>query len=138
MELFASNADLGLLVLRLGLAVVFFVHGWPKINPNSEMGGVKGLTGFFKSAGIPLPAVGAWIVALLETVGSALLALGIAVQPLALAMAFSMLVAIVVVKLRMAKAPFSGQGGWELEFILLVAALALAFTGAGAYAIGLF
>jgi len=138
MELFAPNVDLGVLLLRLCVALVFFVHGWPKINPNSQMGGVPGLTGFFKSAGIPLPGLGAWIVALLETVGAVLLALGIAVQPLGLALAFNMLVAIWAVKLRMAKASFSGQGGWELEFILLVAALTLAFTGAGAYAIGIF
>ena len=47
-NIFAPYSDLGLLILRVGLGVVFLAHGWPKINPNSPMHGVAGVAGFFK------------------------------------------------------------------------------------------
>lgn len=130
MSLLSSlSPDLGLLILRIGIAIVFFAHGLPKIKDVGQ------LAGFFKQAGIPLPSLGAWVVALWETLGAVLLLAGLGTRWVALGYAFSMLVAIVYVKFRMAKAKFTGQGGWELEFSLLVAALALVFTGAGAYAL---
>lgn len=121
------SPDWGLLLLRIGVAVVFFVHGLPKIKDVSQV------AGFFKQANIPLAGLAAWVVALLETVGPILLVVGLGTRPIALALAFTMLVAIKSVKVDMAKAKFSG--GWEFEFILGVAALALAFTGAGALSI---
>ncbi|MCW5873548.1 MAG: DoxX family protein [Anaerolineales bacterium] len=129
METLASwlSPDWGLLLLRVGVAIVFFVHGLPKIKDVGQV------SGFFKQANIPLPGIAAWVVSLLETVGPALLVLGLGTRALGLAFAFSMLVAIKNVKIDMAKAKFSG--GWEFEFILGVAALALAFTGAGALSI---
>ena len=74
----------------------------------------------------------AWVVALLETVGAALLILGLGTRILALGFAIDMLVAIQLVKRKMQKAGFMDQkGGWEFEFALMAAALALLFTGAG-------
>lgn len=128
----APYSDWGLLILRVGIALVFFVHGWPKLNPNSEMKGVQGVAGFFQQMNIPFPRLAAWIVALLETVGAVALALGLGTHLLGAAFAFNMFVAITKAKIGMMKAPFSGQNGWEFEFSLLVAGLALFFTGAGA------
>jgi putative oxidoreductase len=130
-SIFAPYADLGPLILRIGLALVFIAHGWPKLNPNSEMKGIAGMTGFLKQLGVPLPTFFAWVVTLLETVGAILLILGLGTRILALGFAIDMLVAIYLVKLRMMKAGFSGQNGWEFEFALLVGSLALLFTGAG-------
>lgn len=126
MEVLVSllSPDWGLLLLRVGVAIVFLVHGLPKIKDVSQV------AGFFKQANIPLAGVMAWFVALLETVGPALLVLGLGTRVIGLALAFTMAVATKTVKIDMAKAKFSG--GWEFEFILGVAALALAFTGAGA------
>lgn len=126
---FLSNPDLGLLVLRLGLALVFFAHGVPKLR------NVAQTAGFFGQIKIPVPAFFAWVVALQETLGAAALALGLFTQPLALTFVISMIVAIQLVKIGMAKAGFTGQGGWEFEFVLAAAALALVFTGAGAYSL---
>jgi len=125
------NSDWGLLILRIGIAAVFLAHGWPKLNPYSEMKGVTGVAGFFQQLGIPFPKLSAWIVALLETVGALALALGLGTRLLGAAFAFDMLVAIYKAKIGMMKAPFSGQNGWDFEFSLLVAGLALVFTGAG-------
>jgi putative oxidoreductase len=130
MSLLSSlSPDLGLLILRVGIAIVFFAHGLPKIKDVGQV------AGFFKQAGIPLPGLGGWLVSLWETLGALLLAVGLGTRWVSLGFAFSMLIAIVYVKFRMAKAKFTGQGGWELEFSLAVATLALVFTGAGAYAL---
>jgi putative oxidoreductase len=129
---FAPYSDWGLLILRVGIALVFFSHGLPKLNPNSEMKGIQGVAGFFQQLNIPFPKLSAWIVALLETVGAIALALGLGTHLLGAAYAFDMFVAIVKAKIGMMRAPFSGQNGWDFEFALLIAGLALVFTGSGA------
>jgi putative oxidoreductase len=136
-SLFAPYSDVGLLVLRIGLALVFIAHGWPKLNPNSPMKGTAGVAGFFKQLGIPLPTAAAWLVALLETIGSVLLILGLGTRILAIMFVINMLVAIVKARIGMMKSSFAGGNaiGWEFEFLLAVGALALLFTGAGAYSL---
>jgi putative oxidoreductase len=135
--LFPWSAAVGLLILRLTLALVFLPHGWVKLNPGGPMKGVVGFAGWLRQLGIPLPGALAWVVALLETVGVALLALGVGTRLVALGLAIDMLVAIVVVRIRLGKASFMGTqaAGWEFEFALLGAALALVFTGAGGLAL---
>jgi uncharacterized membrane protein YphA (DoxX/SURF4 family) len=136
-NIFSPFSDWGLLILRLGLGMIFLVHGWPKLNPNSPMKGAAGFSGFLKQIGVPLPAFFAWIVALLETVGAVLLILGLGTRILAILFAIDMLVAIFVAKRGFMKVPFMAQQttGWEFDFILLVAALTLLFTGAGVIAL---
>ncbi len=132
-NIFAPYTDLGPLILRIGLALVFLAHGWPKLNPNSEMKGVTGFSAGLKQMGVPLPTFFAWVVALLETVGSVLLILGLGTRILAVGFAIDMLVAIYLARIRMMKSPFAGGGGigWEFEFALMVGSLALLFTGGG-------
>lgn len=134
-SLLGPYADAGLLILRVGLGIVFLAHGLPKLNSSSPIGGIAGFSGFLKQLNVPLPTVFAWLVALLETVGAALLILGLGTRILGLLFAIDMLAAILSAKIGMMKAKFSGQGGWEFEFALLVGALALVFTGAGAYSL---
>src|SRR3989338_381260 len=133
-------ADVGPFVLRLALGIIFLVHGWPKLNPNSPMKGAAGFGGFLKQMGVPLPTLFAWVVALLETVGAVLLILGLGTRILAVGFAITMLVAIFVAKIRTMKLPFMAQQatGWEFDFALLAGSLTLAFTGPGAFAIGSF
>jgi putative oxidoreductase len=131
-KLFAPYADAGELILRLALGFVFFPHGWSKLKDP------RTFSGFLEQFGVPAPTFSAWLVALLETVGAALIILGLATRVLALGLAVDMLVAILTVKIRMAKAPFSSTAqvqGWEFEFLLMAGALALVFTGAGRLAL---
>jgi putative oxidoreductase len=134
-NIFAPYADLGPLILRIGLGLVMLAHGIPKINPNSPMKGITGLTGFLTQLRVPMPTLFAWVVALLETVGAVLLILGPGTRILAIGFAIDMVVAILLVKIGMTKAPFYGQNGWEFEFSLLIIALALVFLGPGRYAL---
>jgi uncharacterized membrane protein YphA (DoxX/SURF4 family) len=77
------------------------------------------------------------VVALLETVGAALLILGLGTRILAIGFAIDMLVAIVRARLPMGASfgPSQSGIGWEFEFILLATSLALLFTGAGSIAL---
>ena len=136
-NIFSAYSDWGPLILRIGVGIIFLVHGWPKLNPNSPMKGPAGFSGFLKQMGVPLPTFFGWIVALLETVGAVLLILGLGTRVLAVLFAINMLVAIFVVKRRVMKVGFSAQQatGWELDFAMLVISLALLFTGAGSIAL---
>lgn len=136
-DIFATLSDWGLLILRVALGIIFIVHGWPKLNPNSPMKGPAGVTGFLTQLRFPAPALFAWILILVETLGGVLLILGPFTRLIALGLAIDMLVAIQLVKRGMAKAPFMDPkgGGWEFEFALLAAAVALLFTGPGAIAL---
>jgi putative oxidoreductase len=134
-SIFEPFADFGPLILRLGLAGVFIAHGLPKLNPNSDMKGIPGVTGFFNQLGIPFPGFFAWVVGLLEVIGPALLVLGLGTRIIGFALAINMAVAIYAAKIKMMKAGFTGQGGWEFEFALLFSSIALAFTGAGRYSL---
>lgn len=134
---FAPGNDWGLLILRVALGIIFPFHGWLKLNPNGPSKGPAGFAAFLKQMGVPLPSFFAWIVILLETVGAALLILGLGTRILALGFAIDMLMAIVLVKRGLMKARFMEQNGtgWEFEFALMVQALALVFTGAGSIAL---
>jgi len=130
-SVFASFDHVGLLVLRTGLAAVFFAHGWQKVQ------NISGVTGFFNQLGIPLAPLAARFVATLETLGAALLFIGLGTRIVALLLVGNMLMAIVKFRFGMVSSPFVGgeKSGWELEFALMVGALVLVFTGAGAYSL---
>jgi uncharacterized membrane protein YphA (DoxX/SURF4 family) len=136
-NIFSPYSDWGLLILRVGMGIIFLVHGWPKLNPNSPMKGPAGFGSSLKQMGVPLPLFFGWVVALLETVGAVLLMLGLGTRILAILFAINMLVAIFVVKRRVMKVGFAAQqaNGWEFDFSLLVISLALLFTGAGSIAL---
>ncbi|MDR5684417.1 MAG: DoxX family protein [Armatimonadota bacterium] len=136
-DIFSAVSDWGLLILRVALGVIFIVHGWPKLNPNSPIKGIAGFAGFLQQLGVPAPRLFAWVVALLEAVGGVLLILGPLTRLISVGLAIDMLVAIILVKRGMAKAPFADPkgAGWEFEFALLAASLALVFTGPGAIAL---
>ncbi|HEU0013139.1 MAG TPA: DoxX family protein [Longimicrobium sp.] len=121
--------DLGLLVLRVVLGIVMFMHGYQKV---FEMG-VGGVEQFFGSLGLPVPGISALLVSYLELVGGALLVLGVATRLLGLAFAFELLVALFTAHL--SKGFYSQDGGYELVLMLAAAALALALTGPGAWSV---
>ncbi len=126
--------NLGILLMRFELAAIFWVHGWPKLNPNGPMHGPQGFSEFLKSKNVPNPLIAAWIVAVLETLGPVLLVLGLLVPLVGLLLAADMFVAIVLVKKNDGFTKPDGIG-WEYEFALLVQGLALLFLGSGTIAL---
>ena len=129
----------GPLLLRLGLAAVFIVHGYPKLFGKPPMGGIAATAGFFESIGIRPGKFWALIVGVVEFFGGVLLVIGFGVQVVALLLAINMLVAIWKVKFKMGfvSGPASPAGGWEFDFVLLIMALSLLVLGPGAYSLDL-
>ncbi len=131
--MFAPYAPVGELILRLAIGITFIAHGRDKLkNP-------AGFAAFLRQIHVPAPLLNAWLVALLETVGAALLILGLGTRLIALALAIDMVVALATV--RLGTSPFASGpkgGGWDLEFLLLAGSLALVFTGAGRWGLDRF
>src|SRR2546425_8485086 len=113
--------DWALLVLRLGLGIIFLVHGrqklrmW-KMQPSAQM--PAGLLSLLKVLSIAEPLSGLAMIC------------GLLTQIAAAGQAVVMLGAIRL-KAGQMKKSFTGDGGWELDFIILAAAIAVLFLGAG-------
>ncbi len=83
-----TNSGLGLFILRLTLGSIFLIHGIQKLQ-NMDM-----VIGFFASLGFS--AFLAWLVALIETIGGAMVILGIGARMWASLFSIIMIVAIAV------------------------------------------
>jgi putative oxidoreductase len=124
-----TNASCGLLVLRAIVGIVFIAHGGQKL----FVLGFGGVTGFFTQAGIPLPAVSAVVVTLVEFLGGIAVLLGVLTRWAALLLAIDMAGAIFLVHLK--NGFFVNKGGYEYALTLLAVSLALALSGPGAVAL---
>ena len=127
------NPDVGLLILRVVLGIIFMGHGAQKLFGMFGGPGIAGVTGFFGSLGIPMPGVMAWVVGLFEFLGGLYVLIGFLTPVGGLMITAVMLGAIATVHL--AKGFWNGNGGVEFPLILIVAALALVFAGPGRYSV---
>jgi putative oxidoreductase len=116
------NANLGLLLLRVAVGIVFMAHGIAKLS------NMTGTIAFFDSLG--LGATMAWVVALIETIGGAMLILGLWTLIPSL-----LLVAVMIGAMTTAKWGKPFMGGYEFDFTLLMTLLAIAGLGSGKYAL---
>lgn len=116
-----KNPDLGLLLLRLSVGAIFFVHGWAKF---SDMAST--ITFF---SGLGMPAIAAYAVAAIEVLGGLALIIGIYTDLAALLLAIIMVVALVYVKMITFKLGL--LGGYELDLALLGGLLTILFVGTG-------
>jgi putative oxidoreductase len=123
-----SNQSWGITVLRVVVGIVFLAHGAQKLFGL----GFHGVAGMFGAMGIPLPAVSAVVVTLVELLGGAALVLGLFTRWAAGLNGFDMLVAILLVHL---KNGFLKPGGFEHPLTLLAARIALAVSGPGAVSV---
>lgn len=120
--------DLGLLLLRLMLGVVFVYHGQAKL-----FGGIEGFAGFLTNLGVPFPELSAWLAALAEFVGGLSLATGVGLRLMSIPLAFTMFVAAFGAHW----GAFDARNdGMEFPLTLAVAVVALGLTGAGRYRLG--
>lgn len=114
-------SDWALVVLRLGVAVIFAVHGIQKL----------AMWKMQPSAQMPASMLSTLrLLSVVEPLGAVALLIGFLTQPAALGFAIIMVGAIQLKAGRMHRG-FAGDGGWEFDFILLAAAIALVFLGAG-------
>lgn len=123
-----SRPDLGLLILRLGLAVIVLFHGIFKLR-----NGVDWMHGPLGAHGLPFfLAYGTYIA---EVAAPVLLIVGAATRLGAAIIAFDLLGAIFLARADAVTKVSPGGGGWaiEIEAAIVFMALALAFTGPGKY-----
>lgn len=121
-------ADLAPLFLRLGVGLVFLLHGWQKLTD-----GPSGFAGMLTGLDVPAPELTAWLVTIAELGGGALLLVGLLTRLATLPLIGTMIGAIFLVKtdigfLSVGGAPLPGA---ELDVALLVGLLALLVTGPG-------
>lgn len=121
---FWNNPNVGLLLIRLGLAAIFIVSGTMKLM------NVPGVTAFFGKIGVA--PIFVYIVAIVELVGGISMLLGFWTRVSGWLLAINMFFAIYLVRY---SAGFAGTG-YAYETMLLLAALGISFTGPGQYALG--
>lgn len=110
-------------ILRFALAFVLIRHGWPKLF--GPQPGLRGFSDWLGSIGFPIPMFWAIIVALLETIGSVGLILGIFTRFIALLVAIQFFVIMLTIKQK------NDWGEKELDLLIFATALALVFSGSG-------
>jgi len=117
----SSFQPLGLLGLRIALALIFFTHGYPKLTRSAAS-----MQAMFVQHGLPAQLV--YVAGVLETFGGVLLILGLFTRPAALLLAIEMGVAIVKVH---SDHGIMALREYEFPFALGTACLPLATVGAG-------
>ncbi len=127
------NVDLGILILRAVVGLVFFGHGAQKLLGWFGGKGLAGHTSFMENLNVHPSRFWAVISALSEFLGGLGLAFGFLTPLAAAALVGSMLVAIV--RVHWARGFWNGNGGIELPLVLAVAALVVGLTGSGVYSL---
>lgn len=122
----AERLDIGLIILRLILGVVFTAHGAQKL----FVFGLDGITEAFGGLGIPLAGILAPAVALAEFFGGIALVIGLFTRVSAAVLAATMLGALTIVHL---PAGFFLPNGIEFVLSLLGGVVAIALIGGGSY-----
>lgn len=126
-----KNNDVALLLLRIVLGVVFFVHGAQKVFGWFGGSGIDKWVGFMESMNISKPI--AYLAAYGEMIFGITLILGIYTKVSALAAFVFMLFAIYLVHWE--KGFFVNKGGYEYALVLAIASLSLYFSDGGKYKI---
>jgi putative oxidoreductase len=121
-----SRPRAGLLVVRVTLGVILASHGFSKM----FLGFRELFVGPLTAWGFPAPELVAWWVTLVELVGATLLALGVAVRPLAAYFFLHIGLGIVLVHSRAGWYTVGpGRNGVEFSVLILAACAALVLAG---------
>ncbi len=130
-KLMSTTDSWGLLGLRLVTGVIFIAHGLPKFGIGGG-GGLEGLASWLGGMGVPLPMLNAVLVASSETIGGAMLIIGLMTRFAAATQVIAMLVAVFMVHWSNG---FTANGGYQWALLMAVAAFTLMMDGAGRYSI---
>jgi putative oxidoreductase len=126
-KLMITDAGWGMLILRVVTGIIFIGHGAPKFGWGSDRT-LEGLATWLGGLGVPLPMVGAFLVASFETFGGAFLIIGFLTRFWSAGLAFAMLLAVTLVHLENG---MFGEGGYQWALLMMACSLALMFEGAG-------
>src|ERR671911_1878610 len=125
--------DVGLLVLRLVLGVIFIGHGAQKLFGSFGGPRISGCAKMLDQLGVKSAKPMAVLAGLAEFVGGILVMLGFLTPVAALALIGVMIVAVLTVHLK--NGFFVTSGGYEFNLALAGMAFTLLIVGAGAYSL---
>ncbi|MBG9587022.1 DoxX family protein [Cytobacillus firmus] len=128
--------DLGLLIIRLVIGVLFIGHGAQKLFGWFGGHGLKGTGGWFESIGMKPGVMMALFAGLAELIGGILFALGFLTPLAALMIAGTMIMAIV--KVHGPNGLWATSNGYEYNLTLLSVAIGIALIGPGRYELDFF
>ena len=123
--------DSGLLIARIALGLVIFVHGWNHLFGLNGSGGLDATAAFFQRAGYHPGRAFAALDGCTELVSGLLIAVGF-LLPLGAAGVVAIMLNVVWLK---RSAGYSGPRGFEFELTLLLFAVALLLAGPGRLAV---
>ena len=115
--------------LRLLLAAIFLVHGYPKLFKD-----FKGTAGFLASIGFKPGVFWAFVLGVTEFFGAIAILIGVFSRVVAGMLIISMSIATLT-KIFKWKKPFSGENGWEFDALIVAALIALFLLGSGTWSI---
>ncbi len=128
--------EAGLLVLRLGVGLIFFLHGWMKLTGQRDVFVQEVL----HMVGWSVPDIVLWGVTLLELLAGLALVLGLLVRPAAALLALEMLVVVTLFHVRqgffiIAVPNVPLAYGFEYHIALISGLICIALGGPGAWAL---
>ncbi|MEH7748844.1 DoxX family protein [Neobacillus drentensis] len=128
--------NIGLLIIRLVIGVLFIGHGAQKLFGWFGGYGLKGTGGWFESIGMKPGITMALFAGLSELVGGILFALGLLTPLAAILIAGTMVMAII--KVHASNGLWATSNGYEYNLTLLAVAIGIALIGPGQYALDAF
>ncbi|CRK81245.1 DoxX family protein [Neobacillus massiliamazoniensis] len=125
--------NIGLLIIRLVIGVLFIGHGAQKLFGWFGGHGLKGTGGWFESIGMKPGVTMALFAGLAEFIGGVLFALGLLTPIAGIMIAGTMVMAIV--KVHGPNGLWATANGYEYNLTLLAVAIGIALIGPGQYAL---
>ncbi|MEH7356608.1 DoxX family protein [Neobacillus drentensis] len=128
--------NIGLLIIRLVIGLLFVGHGAQKLFGWFGGYGLKGTGGWFESIGMKPGVTMALFAGLAELIGGVLFALGLLTPLAGIMIAGTMVMAII--KVHAPNGIWATSNGYEYNLTLLAVAIGIALIGPGQYALDTF
>ncbi|WHY94600.1 DoxX family protein [Neobacillus cucumis] len=128
--------NIGLLIIRLVIGVLFIGHGAQKLFGWFGGYGLKGTGGWFESIGMKPGVTMALFAGLAEFIGGILFALGYLTPVAGILIAGTM--AMAIIKVHAPNGLWATANGYEYNLTLLAVAIGIALIGPGQYALDSF
>ncbi|MEE6450890.1 DoxX family protein [Gottfriedia acidiceleris] len=128
--------NIGLLIIRLVIGLLFVGHGAQKLFGWFGGHGLKGTGGWFESIGMKPGVTVALFAGLAELIGGILFTLGLLTPLAGIMIAVTMVMAII--KVHGPNGLWATANGYEYNLTLLAVAIGIALIGPGKYAIDAF
>jgi len=125
-----NPTDLSLLLIRIGLGVIFFIHGLQKLGVFNGPG-VENFSLMMESLDFTPPIVWAYLVSITETVSGLMLILG--VLPRINATAIAIIALVAMIKVHGPHGFFVADNGIEFILLILLTSMAVMLAGGGRY-----